>query len=334
MSHPASADDPAKVPASAAVDVAVIGAGLAGGLLALALARRGGDVALLDAGAGRRATACSYGVLQPGAAWAWRRLQRHHGDLGLRGLPVRLHGGPGWRSWRPPLPLCRVDGAVLAQALPAALARVGVLPGGGSVLEPPQRSAGHWQLSLPGRAPLQAKQVVLAAGAGCRPLWPALPPALQTSWAGVLELASLPPLARLPRGGALLPAVFQRPALERTVAQREVEAWVVDPGLVPSGAGWLAGQISLVCCGRQEPDPQLMEHRLRQGLGTLDPALVDWPGRYRQVPVSFCWDGQPLAGPVSGATGLWVCAGFSGGFSQMPVAVERLAAAVVQRRQS
>lgn len=313
-------------------DVVVVGAGLAGSLLALALARRGLAVTLLDAGMGRRATACTYGVLQPGAAGPWRRLQHRHGDLGLRPLPVRLHGGSGWGAWWLPLPLSRVDGGVLTQALPQVLAGAGVAQAPGTLLEPPQRDHGGWQLLLPGRAPLRAEQVVLAAGAGCRDLWPGLPPALQSSWAGVLELASLPPLARLPRGGALLPAAFQRPALERSVPQLQAEAWVVDPGLVPSGAGWLAGQISLVGCGRAEPDPLLMEAHLRQGLAGLDPALVAWPGRYRQVPVSFCTDGQPLAGPVPGTAGLWVCAGFSGAFSQLPAAAERLAAALAERQ--
>jgi glycine/D-amino acid oxidase-like deaminating enzyme len=97
---------------------------------------------------------------------------------------------------------------------------------------------------------------------------------------------------------------------------------------VPLGSGWLAGQISLLRPGLQSgqpPDPQVMERRLRQALAPLAAALCSWPARYRQVPVAFCSDGVPLSGPVPGEPGLWVCSGFSGAFSEVPAAVERLA---------
>jgi glycine/D-amino acid oxidase-like deaminating enzyme len=68
-----------------------------------------------------------------------------------------------------------------------------------------------------------------------------------------------------------------------------------------------------------------METRLREGLATLDPALANLEAPYRQVPVSFCLDGQPLAGPVDAEAGLWVFAGFSGAFSRVPSHAEALA---------
>lgn len=335
----------ASAAAGLATPVVIVGGGLAGGLLALALAERGRAVTLVDGGPGERATDLSYGVLQPGGDRAWRQLQQRHGDLGLRSLPVRLQPGRAWplpwRTWLPPLPLARVDRTVLAQALPALLARLGVACRTGVVPEPPQRCGEHWRLSLVGQSPLLAEQVVLAAGAGCRSLWPALPSALRVSWAGVLELNSLPAELQtgriLPRDGALLPATFARIALERHAAQLAGEQWVVDGGLVPSGQGWLAGQISLV---RPEPGageaPEFapMERYLRQSLAA-DPAawrraLAAQPGRYRQVPVSFATDGMPLAGAVAEARGLWVCAGFSGAFSQVPALVEALALQILR----
>lgn len=69
--------------------IAVIGAGLAGSLLCLALARRGASVLLLDPALGStpglNATALSYGgVVGRGPARHWRRLERSHGPLGWR----------------------------------------------------------------------------------------------------------------------------------------------------------------------------------------------------------------------------------------------------------
>ena len=330
--------------AAATADVVIVGGGLAGSLLALALAERGRSVTVVDGGPGGRATDLSYGVLQPGGDRPWRCLQQRYGDLGLRPLPVRLQAAAAWsrqwplqwRAWLPPLPLARLDRVVLAQAMPQALGRAGVTWRTAVVTQPPQRCGSRWWLHLAPGPGLAADQVVLAAGAGCRQLWPALPEALGVSWAGVLELDQLPPeLVQgrgLPPDGALLPARFARPALERRSPHLACEDWVVDAGLVPSGAGWLAGQVSLLRPGvaaGDPPDPNRMEALLRQALSQATSpglrALAPWPGRYRQVPVSFAADGQPLVGPVAGTPGLWVCAGFSGAFSQVPAAVEVLA---------
>lgn len=317
----------------------MVGAGLVGSLLALALSRRGAQVTLVDETTGPAATPLSYGVLLPGRDRAWRRLQRCHGDLGLRPLPVRLHGGGLQQSWLPrwlvrplALPLARVDPVVLRQALVPALERAGVIRRCARVPAPPQRDGDHWRLTLvnaPGRSErLETAQLVLAAGACCRELWPALPDTLRVSWAGVLQLDRLPGDLRLPPGGALLPRRMQRLELEGRSPQLTEAAWLVDAGLVPLGSGWLAGQISLLRPGLelgQPPDPQLMERRLRQALASLAAALCSWPGRYRQAPVAFCSDGVPLSGPVPGEPGLWVCSGFSAAFSAVPAAVERLA---------
>jgi glycine/D-amino acid oxidase-like deaminating enzyme len=230
------------------------------------------------------------------------------------------------------LPLARVDPVVLTQALVPALQQAGVIRHCGRVPAPPQRHGNRWQFTLVSSAGeeerLEAGQLVLAAGAFCRQLWPSLPDSLRVSWAGVLQLDQLPEGLRLPPGGALLPYRMQRLELEGRSPQLTAEAWVVDGGLVPWGRGWLAGQISLLRPGLLVgplPDPQVMESRLRQALATLAPALRSWPGRYCQVPVAFCSDGVPLSGSVPGQPGLWVCSGFSGAFSAVPSAVEVLA---------
>ena len=62
---------------------------------------------------------------------------------------------------------------------------------------------------------------------------------------------------------------------------------------------------------------------------TRYPQLAALPGHYRQVPVPFCSDGQPLAGPVDGAPpGLWAFSGFSGAFTAVPPLAETLAESV------
>jgi glycine/D-amino acid oxidase-like deaminating enzyme len=185
-----------------------------------------------------------------------------------------------------------------------------------------------------------ADQVVLAAGAGCRQLWPQLAPRLRSSWAGVLRLETLPEgaspwLEPLRHGALVLPRQWRRQGLEARTAQLERPEWIVDAGLVPWGPGALLGQISLVrpqADPGPAPDPAWMEERLRQGLAQLDPPLAALPGRYQQVPVPFCVDGQPLLGPVDGAPGLWICTGFSAPFGRLPRQAEAMAAAMLASR--
>ena len=334
----------------AAVDVVVIGGGLAGGVLALELAAASATTAaeisvqLVDAAGPHQAgsSACasqwSYGALAPFAGGHWARLQNRHGDLGWRRRRFRPWGPGAPLGGRLPLPCSRVEAAVLRRQLPRALERAGVRGRRGRVerLLPPAAAGMPWQLQLAGAPePLAARQVVLAAGAGSRELWPQLPERLRVSWAGVLELE--PQHGGWPWAGPLamrLPARFQRLALEAGAAGLAAEAWQVDPGLLPWGDHWLAGQISLVRPGLaagDPPDPGLQERRLRQALAPLLPALAHWPGHFQQVPVSFCTDGQPLAGPVAGAPpGLWSFVGFSAAFLAVPRLAPRLARAVLQ----
>ena len=291
--------------------ITVVGAGLAGSLLALDLAERGQRVRLIDPRSDATATALSYGLLPPTAAAGWRRLQRRHGDLGL---------GRRWLQLGPrglPLPGLQVDPQRFATAVSAALQRCGV--------ERLNQQLHHPDALVP---LLVQGPVVLACGAGCRRLAPQLDRRLRCSWAGILEL---PPGLRpaWPRGLARLPERFARQQLEQEAAALQHERWIVDAGLVPCGERLLAGQITLVRPGLDPglpPEPAVMERRLRAALARRWPRLADSPGYYRQVPVSFCSDGVPLAGPAGES--LWVLAGFSGAFAQLPAAAAALAARI------
>jgi glycine/D-amino acid oxidase-like deaminating enzyme len=285
--------------------ITVVGAGLAGSLLALDLAERGLAVTLIEAGTAAGATSLSYGLLPWSAGRAWRRLQRRHGDLGLRQRWLQL--GPRGV----PLPALQVDGQRFAAAMQPILQGLGV------ELRP------AWPASAP------QTPVVLACGAGCRALAPQLDARLRVSWAGILELEPGPAGAWLGwrQGLAQLPQRFGRLALERGAPQLQQEAWVVDAGLVPCGDRLLAGQISLIRPGLeagQGPDAAVMEQRLRSALAAQWPDLATAPGQYRQCAVSFCTNGKPLAGQCG--PDQWVLAGFSGAFAQVPDAARALAA--------
>jgi glycine/D-amino acid oxidase-like deaminating enzyme len=337
--------------------VVIVGGGLAGSLLALALREQGATVTLIDPlpasdALSCSATAMSYGVL-PGwplastplarlaarASRQWHRLQQRHGDLGWRSQQLYLHGANAALSavsrW---LPFAQVDTAVLMAGLPLVLAAAGVQSVSARVQSLASVSAGEgWELGFGDGGALRAECVVLAAGAACRTLWPALPERLRCSWAAVLELPAFPPA--LGRAAAWLPQRFARVALERRARTLEQVDWVVDSGLVPRGSGALLGQLSLIRPGgalEQPPLPAQSEEELRSGLAS-DPWGAAWarqPGLMRQAAVAFCSGGAPLVGPVSQAEGLWVFSGFSAGFAQVPVLApllaQRLAAAPEQ----
>jgi hypothetical protein len=323
--------------------------------VALALAERGLAVVLVSAASLGLPTALGPAThLAPATSWsyagvlgpdldAWEQLQERHGDLGLRRRRLHRHG-QAWLDLSRLIPgapqaFGQLDLNRFCQALPLALDRLGVRQLQAQVAQPPRRLGGLWQLDLQRQADgppsVQVGQVVLAAGAGCRALWPGLGEGLRSSWAGILHLEAWPDPKRYPsrwlrraRGGVVLPQAMVRPSLEQRAGALVQEEWVVDPGLACLGDGLLVGQISLVRPGLElgaPPDPALMEGRLRQALSHFDPVLAELPASYRQVPVSFCVDGKALAGPVAGAPGLWSLAGFRGAFGEVPWAAQALA---------
>ncbi|MCP9801224.1 FAD-binding oxidoreductase [Synechococcus sp. RedBA-s] len=225
----------------------------------------------------------------------------------------------------------RVDSCRLALTLPLALERAGV-----------RRRRGRCGPLQAGALP--ARQVVLAAGAGCRALWPALPDRLRVSWAGVLRFEAGPLSREWLSGSAsfgpndiLMPLLAQRQALEQRADQLQRPEWIVDAGLAPWGEGLLLGQSSLIrpgsCCGAPPEAPPL-ELELRQALGRIDPRLGQLAASFVQLPVSFCSSGPPLVGPVAGAPGLWLFAGLSGPFALAPALAVLLAEAISGERRA
>ncbi len=344
----------APAPRPWASGVVIVGGGLAGGLLALALRERGVAVRLIDAppaGGVCTATAMSYGAvpgwplagtplarLAAGAARVWGGLERRHGALGWRRPSLRLQGpNPvlGGLSRLGLLPFGQVDTAALERRWPALLAAVGVERIEAAVERLDPQPAGGARLALADGRSLPAADVVLAAGSGCRRLWPALPSRLRSSWAGVLELSTWSaPMGSAPMGLAAcwLPQRFARLALERRAAGLAASEWVVDPGLVPRGGGALVGQLTLVRPGLEAgpaPAPAQTEGWLRQALAadSWGAPLADLAGELRQASVAFCAEGGPLVGPV--AEGIWAFTGFNAGFSQAPVLAPLLARCLV-----
>ena len=332
------------------VGVLLVGGGLAGSLLALALRERGVAVTLIDASFDAAsddgpcsATAISYGAL-PGwplantglarlaaqASRHWRRLQQRHGPLGWQPRALRLQGANralAAISRLGLLPFSQVDTAVLMARMPQLLLEAGVqlLP---TEVQGLSGDAGGWILELADGSSCTAPHVVLAAGARCRELWPALPQRLRSGWATVLELAAFPPSQGPP--AAWLPQAFTRLGLECRADSLAQPEWVVDPGLVPWGSGALLGQHSWIAPGSAltaAPLSAACEVQLRQGLSGT--AWADAAGVVRQAPVAFCSSGGPLVGPVAQAPGLWIFSGFSAAFSQVPVLAPLLAAVVV-----
>ena len=115
----------------------IVGGGLAGGLLALALRERGVEVSLI-ADQAPSATQWSYGVI-PGlplgssalalqaakASSLWMDLQARYGDLGWARARLSLHGGQPWARLVP-LPAAQVDTARFHARLPEVLREAGV----------------------------------------------------------------------------------------------------------------------------------------------------------------------------------------------------------------
>ena len=337
--------------APATAGVVSVGGGLAGSLLALALRELGASVTVVDAPASNglcSATELSYGALPgwplaptplarlaAGASKRWWLLQERNGDLGWRPCRLRVHrAAAGWRplsAWWP-LPFAQVDSAVLAARLPLVLAAAGVRCKTGRVERLNRQPASGWRLSLSDGSDLQAPQLVLAAGAQCRQLWPLLPQRLRSSWAAALQLASFP--APLGRAAAWLPVSFGRVALERSAAGLSQPEWLVDGGLVPRAEGALLGQHTLVRPGLElgpAPPPLEVEQQLRQELAAQawGAPLAALPGYLRQAAVAFCSEGLPLVGPLADAPDLWMFTGFSAGFSQVPVLAPLLAQVLV-----
>lgn len=284
------------------------------------------------------AAAAARGETAPALAAVEALARRELGEGGIERILAPTAGqGNGDLAGVLRLAYGRVDAPALAKALPPALERAGVVLRRRRVagLNP---SGSGWSVVLE-REVLRADQVVLAAGAGCRGLWPSLPERLRVSWAGLLVVEDPADRRILLEGSQLLgdgadivmPLLGRRQGLEDRAAGLPAEEWIVDPGFAPWGTGLVLGQTTLVRPGLEAgppPDPGPLEGCLCQALRPLLPALAQVRARFRQTPVSFSGSGLPLVGPVDGAAGLWVCAGLAGPFALVPPLAVLLAAAI------
>ncbi len=353
-------------PLAAGPRVLVLGAGLAGGLLALALAERGALVTLAgEPAAALGATAISYGGvpwwagaddplgrLQSGAPQAWKALAARHGDLGWRSAELWLHGprpagdalplphAPAgtWltaaeaRRREPLLALADPHGVLV---LPYGRLDPGVLLAGLERCLPALGVSRCGLLQEPG-ALAQARRAhdhtVLCAGAHgdrlLRQLDLPVPPGLAHSWAGVLIGRD----RSLAAERIVMPLQPRRPAREGAGAG---VAAVLDAGLAPApGGGLLLGQTSWFdqpLAPSAAADRALLADAARLLLAghDLDPALDLAGWTLQQRPVAFCHDGRPLVGPLEGAAGVSLFCGFAGPFALVPVLAPLLAEAVV-----
>ena len=263
----------------------LLGAGLVGGLLAIALAEQGAEVVLSGAGPSSSATAISYGgvpwwagaktelgLLQKQAPEQWQRLEQRYGDLGLHKAELLLHwhaalGEAALQQALAVIPqgLHRLSGAELQEYEPllagAALGGAVVLPY--LRLDPLKLLRGlescYGQLGIKRRGSLYgeplveaiagADHTVVCAGAKTAELLEhmnlPLPALLQLSWAGALQL----PGHCLKGQRVVMPLQSRRREKEQIQWQAGPTA-LLDAGLAPApgGEGLLVGQTSWFEC--------------------------------------------------------------------------------------
>jgi len=352
--------------AAAGPRVLLLGAGLAGGLLALALARRGARVTLAgEPLACDGATAISYGGvpwwagagdplgrLQATAPAAWEAVEACLGPVGRRPAELWLHGlrpmaerlslpqapAGAWltaaeaRRREPLLALEEPQGVlVLPYARVAADALLAAMDRGLGGLGV-QRSAPLAGVGL-AQARRQHDLTVLCAGARCGPLLRQLalpvPALLDHSWAGVLRSAAVSLLGER----IVMPLQPGRPARElaaRELADRGPDR-LLDAGLAPApGGGLLLGQSSWFGQPLDQPPPGVEDRRLLAGAGRLllgPGTAVDDGWQLQQRPVAFSRDGRPLVGPLAQDVALFC--GFGGPFALVPVLAPLLAEALL-----
>lgn len=341
--------------------VLLLGAGLAGGLLALALVRRGARVTLAGESLARDgATAISYGGvpwwagagdalgrLQATAPAAWEAVEACLGPVGRRPAELWLHGlrpaadrlslpqapAGAWltaaeaRRREPLLALEEPQGVlVLPYARVAADALLAAMDQGLEGLGV-QRSAPLMGAGL-AQARRQHDLTVLCAGARCVSLLQQLalpvPALLDHSWAGVLQSAGV----SLSGERIVMPLQPGRPA--RELADRGPDR-LLDAGLAPApGGGLLLGQSSWFGQPLDQPPPGVEDRRLLAGAGRLllgPGTAVDDGWQLQQRPVAFSRDGRPLVGPLAQDVALFC--GFGGPFALVPVLAPLLAEALL-----
>ena len=291
----------------------LLGAGLVGGLLAIALAEQGAEVVLSGAGPSSSATAISYGgvpwwagaktelgLLQKQAPEQWQRLEQRYGDLGLHKAELLLHwqaalGEAALQQALAVIPqgLHRLSGAELQEYEPllagAALGGAVVLPY--LRLDPLKLLRGlescYGQLGIKRRGSLYGEPLVEAiagsdhtvvcAGAKTAELLEhmnlPLPALLQLSWAGALQL----PGHGLKGQRVVMPLQSRRREQEQIQWQAGPIA-LLDAGLAsaPGGEGLLVGQTSWFECPiNAAPTEQQDRRALAAAFDLLLPSITE-----------------------------------------------------------
>ncbi len=291
----------------------LLGAGLVGGLLAIALAEQGAEVVLSGAGPSSSATAISYGgvhwwagaktelgLLQKQAPEQWQRLEQRYGDLGLHKAELLLHwqaalGEAALQQALAVIPqgLHRLSGAELQEYEPllagAALGGAVVLPY--LRLDPLKLLRGlescYGQLGIKRRGSLYGEPLVEAiagsdhtvvcAGAKTAELLEhmnlPLPALLQLSWAGALQL----PGHGLKGQRVVMPLQSRRREQEQIQWQAGPTA-LLDAGLAPApgGEGLLVGQTSWFECPiNAAPTEQQDRRALAAAFDLLLPSITE-----------------------------------------------------------
>ena len=291
----------------------LLGAGLVGGLLAIALAEQGAEVVLSGAGPSSSATAISYGgvpwwagaktelgLLQKQAPEQWQRLEQRYGDLGLHKAELLLHwqaalGEAALQQALAVIPqgLHRLSGAELQEYEPllagAALGGAVVLPY--LRLDPLKLLRGlescYGQLGIKRRGSLYGEPLVEAiagsdhtvvcAGAKTAELLEhmnlPLPALLQLSWAGALQL----PGHGLKGQRVVMPLQSRRREQEQIQWQAGPTA-LLDAGLAsaPGGEGLLVGQTSWFECPiNAAPTEQQDRRALAAAFDLLLPSITE-----------------------------------------------------------
>lgn len=353
----------------------LLGAGLVGGLLAIALAEQGAEVVLSGAGPSSSATAISYGgvpwwagaktelgLLQKQAPEQWQRLEQRYGDLGLHKAELLLHwqaalGEAALQQALAVIPqgLHRLSGAELQEYEPllagAALGGAVVLPY--LRLDPLKLLRGlescYGQLGIKRRGSLYGEPLVEAiagsdhtvvcAGAKTAELLEhmnlPLPPLLQLSWAGALQL----PGHGLMGQRVVMPLQSRRREQEQMQWQAGPTA-LLDAGLAPApgGEGLLVGQTSWFECPINAAPTEEQDRRaLAAAFDLLLPSITEADqsnSLWLQRPVSFSRDGLPLLGALKAGAfqqekALSVCAGFSTAFALVPALMPFFAQALL-----
>lgn len=188
-----------------------------------------------------------------------------------------------------------------------------------------------------GQEAYAGENVVICAGALSRSLLKAagIPIRVYFTHAELIETPSVDVTLR----SLVMPADNQRFQLEATASTAELDPLWDVPGNEPAAAildvgaiQFLDGRIRIGQISRTLSDPDAevdaaaSEADMREGIGTVLPALGTLPGTWHRCLIAFSSDKLPLIGPVPTVEGVHVFSGFSNPLAIVPPLARRFAA--------